>query len=544
MEDLRMNALFKHADKMDKELKAMLDNYKNYSEQKKPSICVLCSDNKLRAEVDRVFTIREDLCVDVVVTSEEIKDADEYKAMLCDALVVCTRAKNIAPKGLYDLMKHISQLDKQIYVVLAGWESLERSEKMAKSRAERVSIEYEFARIVNVTNVFSEPRGGFITWENAFDALAIHFFEKFEMLHLSQDEKIYNYLLKYVGDFYSNARTEINKEIAIVNNAERIAMAKQDYYVIRFSNLAVSVQEVVDAVKGSIEDISYYDIVDDDKNETLTDIYSRSGVEAQKYAKVFLIQEYKKRVGTLKDNSNEKVRIDNESCVAECINEMDALPCEISKLKYLPENLVKSLRVVCDERTELEKIVNRYESSAKILIDNVIDRIPAKVGEYRYQMKYSVEARDKGKDLLGLAKDSIRDYISEKKKDSEDAEKGKKKSSEKDNSKSDETKNDDNKVNSAEKPASKEIREKIKEGIVREDDEALMLERFQSDIEQLIIYSRNACGEMAQDCAKNIKQDMEKFADSILKIYFGSIIKEIQGMQTEMSKILEEYYLE
>jgi hypothetical protein len=49
---------------------------------------------------------------------------------------------------------------------------------------------------------------------------------------------------------------------------------------------------------------------------------------------------------------------------------------------------------------------------------------------------------------------------------------------------------------------------------------------------------------MAQDCAKNIKQDMEKFADSILKIYFGSIIKEIQGMQTEMSKILEEYYLE
>jgi gas vesicle protein len=198
---------------------------------------------------------------------------------------------------------------------------------------------------------------------------------------------------------------------------------------------------------------------------------------------------------------------------------MDALLCEISKLKYLPENLVKSLRAVCDERTELEKIVNRYESSAKILIDNIIDRIPAKVGEYRYQMKYSVGARDKGKDLLGLAKDSIRDFISEKKKDG-------------------------NEVNSAEEPTSKEIREKIKEGIAREDDDALMLERFQSDIEQLISHSRNACGEMAQDCAKNIKQDMEKFADSILKIYFGSIIKEIQGMQTEMSKILEEYYLE
>lgn len=72
----------------------------------------------------------------------------------------------------------------------------------------------------------------------------------------------------------------------------------------------------------------------------------------------------------------------------------------------------------------------------------------------------------------------------------------------------------------------------------------MMLDRFQSDIEQLIFYSRHACGEMAQNCAKIIKQDMENFADSILKIYFGSIIKEIEGMQTEMSKILEEYYLE
>lgn len=544
MEDLRMNILFEHVDKMDKGLVAMLDNYKNYSEQKKPSICVLCSDNKLRAEVDKAFTIREDLCVDVVVTSEEIKDAEKYKAMLCDALVVCTRAKNIAPKGLYDLMKHISQLDKQIYIVLAGWESIERSEKMAKSRSERVSIEFEFARTMDVTNVFNMPCDGFTTWENAFDSLALHFSGKFEMLHLNQDEKIYNYLLKYIEDFYTNARTEINKEIAVLNNAERVAMAKQDYYGVRFSNLAVSVQEVVDSVRGSIEDISYYDIVDDDKNETLTDIYSRSGVEAQKYAKDFLIQEYKERVKTLKDNSNEKVRIDNESCVAECINEMDTLLCEISKLKYLPENLVEYLRVVCGDRTELEKIVNRYESSAKTLIDNIIDRIPAKVGEYRYEMKYSVEVRDTGKDLLGMAKNAIRDFLSDGKNGSEDSGKEHKESSEKDGSKSDKIKNDDNKDNSVEEPTSEEIREKIKKGIAEEDDESLMLDRFQSDIEQLIFYSRNACGEMAQDCAKIIKQDMEKFADSILKIYFGSIIKEIEGMQTEMSKILEEYYLE
>lgn len=527
MDNIRMNILFEHIGMMDNKLVAMLENYKNYSEQTRPTICVLCSDNKLRAEVDKAFTVREDMYIDVIVTSEEVTGDVKYKALLSDALVVCTRAKNIAPKGLYDLVKHISKLDKQMYVILAGWESIERSEKMAKSRSERVAVEFDFARIMDVTNVFSTPCGGFSTWDNAFDSLSLHLSEKFEVLHNNQDEKIYSYLLKYIEDFYTSARTEINKEIAILNNAERVVMAKQNYYGVRFSNLAVSVQNVVDSVRASIDDVSYYDIVDDEKNETLTDIYTRSGVEAQKYAKSFLIQEYKKRVNSLKDNSNEKVRIDNESCVAECINEMDALRCDISKLNYLPEYLVERLKTECEERSELEKIINRYETSAKTLIDNILVRIPAKVGEYRYEMKYSVEARDTGKDLLGMAKNAIRDFLSEEK-----------------NSESDSSKEESNKTNSVKIPSDEDIKKEIQKGVGEDNDESLMLDRFQSDIEQLIFYSRNACGEMAQDCAKIIKQDMEMFAESILKIYFGSIIKEIQSMQTEMSKILEEYYLE
>lgn len=544
MDDLRMNRLFEHIDKMDKSLVSMLENYKKYSEKITPTICVLCSDNKLREEVDKAFTIKEDLCVDVIVTSEEVNDDDKYRAMLCDALVVCTRAKNIAPKGLYDLMKCIARLDKQVFVVLAGWESIERSEKMAKSRAERVSIEFKFTRIMDVANVFCTPCEGFTTWDNAFDSLALHFIGKFEMLHLSQDEKIYNYLLEYLDEFYINARTEINREIAILNNAERVAMAKQDYYGVRFSNLAVSVQEVVDFVRSSIEDVSYYDIVDDSKNESLTDIYSRSGVEAQKFAKEYLTQEYKKRVIILKDNSNEKVRIDNESCVAECINEMGTLVGELSKLSYLPKDLIESLRMACNEKIELEKIVNRYASSANTLIDNVIDRIPAKVGEYRYEMKYSVEVRDAGKDLFWMTQNVVKNLLSDDKKDSSESEYDNEEVSERIGSIFNKKKSEENRTKSFDEFSSEEIKEKIEKGIGRENDETIMLDRFQSDIEQLIYYSRNACGEMAQDCAKIIKQDMEKFAYSILKIYFGAIIKEIERMQIEMGKILEEYYLE
>lgn len=527
MEELRMNTLLAHQDRMDESLKAMLHNYMNYAKKRKPTICVLCSDSKLRTEVDRVFTVRKDIYVDVIVTSEEINEKDKFEAMLCDALVVCTRAKNIAPKGLYDLVKYIAQLDKQIYVILAGWESIERNISMAKSRDERVFIEFDFARVMDVINVFDLPCDGFVTWNNSFDELALYFIEKYDVLHQIQDEKIYTYMLKYVEDFYVDARTEINKEIATLNNAERIAMAKQDYYGVRFSNLAVSIQEVVDSVRTSIEDISYYDIVNEEKNETLTDIYSRSGVDAQQYAKAFLINEYKKRISSLNCYSDEKVRVDNESCVSECINEMNTLVYDISKLVYLPEKLLNNFKKACDERRELEKIVNRYESSTKRLIDNIVDRIPAKVGEYRFEMKYSVEVRDNGKDLLGMTKNVLKDFLSIEKKDSGNSGE------------------DDSYIKKSyrNEHSSEVINNRIQKDIGEEED-TLMLDRFQSDIEQLIYYSRNACGEMAQDRSKIIKEDMEKFADSILKIYFGSVIKEIEEMQSEMSNILKEYYLE
>lgn len=535
MEDLRMNRLFEHVEKMDKSLVSMLQSYKNFSERKKPTICVLCSDNRLKAEVDKTFSIRDDLCIDIIVTSDEI--IDKQKALLCDALVVCTRAKNIAPKGLYDLMKSISSLDKHVFVVLAGWESVERSEKMAQLRAERVSVEFNFARIMEVTNVFSTPCEGFDTWDGAFDSFALQILKQFEMWHLDQDEKVYNYLLKFVEDFYAKSRTEINKEIAVLNNKEKIAVAKQDYYQVRFSNLTICVQDVVDSVRSSIEDISYYDIVDDIKKETLTDKYTRSGVEAQKYAKQFLTQEYRKRVDKLKDNNNEKVRIDSESCVMECVNEMSTLADEISKLNYLPSNFVDRLREVCDEKTELRKIVNRYIVSEKILLDNIFDRIPAKVGEYRYEMKYSVEVRDTGKDLLGMTKNVIKDLLSEEKENSSEIRNDIE-------DKSTKSKRYHNKTKNTDDYNDEEIRKKLEKNIYQEENVTLMFDRFQKDIEQLIYHSRYACGEMAQDCARVLKQDMKKYVDSILKIYFGTIIKEIESMQIEMDKILDEYYLE
>ncbi len=539
MEDLRMNRLFNHIDKMDKDLVSMLENYKNYSQKKTPTICVLCSDNKLRAEVDKAFTPKSDLCIAVVVTSEEVNEEEKNIAILCDAIVICTRAKNIAPKGLYDLVKYISRFDKQLFCILAGWESIERSTKMADTRAERVLAEFPFSRIVSVTNVFSESCDGFTTWDNAFDSLTSYFCEKFELLHRGQDEKIYNYILEYVEDFYTNVRTKINKEIAGLNKAERTAMTKQDYYVVRFSNLAVNVQEVVDSVRTSIEDVSYYDIVDDETNENLTDIYSRSGVEAQKFAKAFLIKEYSKRIAKLKDHSNEKFRMNIENCLEECVNEMDALLGEISKLKFLPQSLVKSLKMACEEKKDLEKILDRYESSATTLIDAILNRVPAKVGEYRYEMGYSIEVIDTGKDLLGIAKNTIKDLMAENEKDDDKQRKEVFYKAVLNNAgiKIEKTKTTDGSIDEM----SRERIEKVNDD---ENDESLMLDRFQSDIEQLIFFSRNACGEMAQDSARIIKQDLEEFAEGVLKLYFGAIIKEIECMQTEMSKICEEYYLE
>lgn len=244
-----MDVLYKQARNMDSSLIDILDNYKNFSESTQPVVTVLCTDNKLRQDMDMLFSSRSDVIAKVYGTYDEQAKENEYNTLLSDVVVVCTKAKTISPKGLYDAVQAINKVNKPIYVLLAGWESLPKTPEMLKQRAERVNTEFMFARIIDVTNVFSKPANGMELYEDAVQSLCLHFNQNRERMHADQDEALYKYVKAYVADYYTRARTEINDEISKLNDCEGKVVAKQNYYKTKFTFLEVRFQEIVDKIK-------------------------------------------------------------------------------------------------------------------------------------------------------------------------------------------------------------------------------------------------------------------------------------------------------
>lgn len=503
MDEQRMDVLYKQVQNMDSSLIDILDNYKKYSESTQPVVTVLCTDNKLRQDMDMFFSSRSDIIAKVYGTYNEQAKENEYNTLLSDVVVVCTKAKTISPKGLYDAVQAINKVNKPIYVLLAGWESLSKTPEMLKQRAERVKTEFMFARIVDVTNVFSKPANGMELYEDAVQSLCLHFKQNFKRLHADQDEALYKYVKAYVADYYTRARTEINNVISKLNDCECKVVAKQNYYKTKFIFLEVRFQEIVDKIKREIDDISYYDITDDSGDQTLSEIYKEGGSKAQTYAKKFIIEEMQRRIRQLDEKKDNFIRMSAESIVAECLSEMMGICDHVSKLKYISETDIVLLREICQNDDDISKIPIRYGEYMNVYLEEVIKRIPAKVKEYEYGMNSSIKVFDIGKKASKYAKD----LISEKDDDYENPEN------------SAPEKQDDN-------------------------DDAMMINKFQNDVEGMIQNAQNSVLAMAQDCLRNIKKDIEQTCSDILKKYFEGIYKTLVTISANTEKTLSEFDME
>lgn len=499
MDEQRMAFLYKQAQSMDSSLIDMLDNYKRYSESTQPVVAVLCTDNKLRQDMEMLFSSRSDVIAKVYGTYDEQAKENEYNTLLSDVVVVCTKAKTISPKGLYDAVQAINKVNKPIYVLLAGWESLPKTPDMLKQRVERVNTEFMFARIVDVTNVFSKPMNGMELYEDAVQSLCLHFNQNRERLHADQDEALYKYVKTYVADYYTRARTEINEEISKLNECEGKVIAKQNYYKTKFTFLEVRFQEIVDKIKRELDDISYYDISDISSGQTLSEIYNESGSKAQTCAKKYIIEEMQRRIRLLDEKKDNSIQMAAESIVVECLSETTGICDNISKMKYISETDIALLRETCQNDDDISKIPMRYGEYMNVYLEEVIKRVPAKVNEYEYGMNSSIKLRDIGK----KASDYAKSLISEQDVDLEDV--------------------------------------KLAPEKTADSDNALMINKFQKDVEGMIQNAQNSVLAMAQDSLRNIKKDIEQTCSDILRKYFEGIYQSIVTISTNMEKTLSEF---
>ncbi len=543
MDGQRMHILYEHADAMGSVLLGMLDQFKRFSEQTVPTAAVLCTDKQLRTEADRLFTVRGDMTVRTFVTETGISEEDIYGAMLSDAVIVCTRAKTLAPESLYELMQKLSDIGKQTFVIVAGWNGLIRTKEMAHQRIEKVRKAFDFARIVEIVNVYESPQEGFVRFEEAADRIADSISARWRQLHMEQEENLYGYVKKQVRAFYQRSRIKIRETLERINSAETVVMYKEASYLVSFGNLAVNLQDVAEEVGEAAKGISYGMFCEEETGDFIEDIFNRSGVQAQKFAKKYLLEELQKRLDRCRKRSDEKIQLAIRGRISECMREMQGICERMYGLPFLPRESLDRLCAACQNKDPLQQIAERYDAIPEKLIDDVAERIPAKVREYAYELTIPVKVRDSAKEVLEKLR---RKYLDEEESD----ETGTKEHTDG----TEEGQPEQTGEESAEAKTPESALEQVGEEAQNRketsgEDEGMneasrMLEAFREDIKGLIAYSQTACVSIAWKCADSIRKDIEEFTKRELKCYFGGIISEMEAMEAAMNDLLSAYSLE
>lgn len=497
MDSQRMDLLYAKAENMGDTLLDMLDQYRTYTEISKPAVAVLCSENSLRLEMEKLFSVREDISADIYGTYDGSTSNSIYNIMLSDVAVVCTRAKNIAPKGMYDVLKQINFLGKPLFVLLSGWENLARNPEMARNRAARVDIEFNFARIVSVSNIFREELEGYTLPEAAVDALCTQFVLKREEYRRAQEEALYGYAKDKVEHFYEESKMNIQGEITAVNNKIASIITKQESYVIKYANLTVAVQDIVDGIIRSVKQINFYDISSPD--ESLKEIFERGRAEAQTFAKKFVTQSMINDVRKFADKQSENgVRISAQAVSDECLAEMQQICAAVSTLSHIRPEMLCSLKEAVADVSEIDRIVDRYDRLADGIVESVQKSLPGRIRSYEYDNGIGIKIKDVGADILKRLQSDADDWD----------------------------------TNGDTFPQEDET---------EEEEESRRFAEFQADTVRMIDYARDVLDDLANDYAAAVKDDIKKNTGELLKSYFGRITTVLETMDSELENTMNSY---
>lgn len=403
MDDIRLDIITKHIKEMDSGLVDMIERFLSYTKNEKPRIAVICSDNRLRIEMEQIFTVRTD--IDAVVCSADFDDDNIYDIMLTDAAVAVTNALQIAPKGLYDTLKRISEVSKEIYVLLGGWGSLPKTPEILASKSQKVPDEFPFAKVVSVNSFYDKKLEGFFIVQEVVDKCAGHILSSFERQHSAQNEVLYARLKKSIANFYDDCNKQIDKETLMAMDFSRRLASKQGRFELEFTHAAVSMQNLVERVSkrmGSITITEVEDACGDLDGMARGDIHS-----AQRSAKRALAQLLLKALDSCLGDADSPVRIKARATADDCISEMEIINAEVQNATYVSVELKENFSKEVGNTDDLDKIVNKYDEIARLTLGRARERIPAVVKSYRYTLKPDIITKtgDVGIDLLKKLKD-------------------------------------------------------------------------------------------------------------------------------------------
>ena len=215
MDQERLKKIEYGQEHMDAELLTRIEKFKKFDENTRPVVTVLCSENRLLMQMEKLTDGLGEIDFHVCGTFNDTEDAAQ-KSEFSDAIIVDTLALKIAPVGLYNVLKSVEELGKDIYFILSGWDTLPKNTDLNKKKLSQIDNEFPFAKIKASKNVYSKELDGFSFIEDVMSDYSKRISESFSFIHNVQIEALYKKLRREIQSFRERICIEIQKEQSLV----------------------------------------------------------------------------------------------------------------------------------------------------------------------------------------------------------------------------------------------------------------------------------------------------------------------------------------
>lgn len=532
MDQERLDKVFFGQEYMGAELLTKLQMFKAYTENTSPVITVLCTDNRLRMQMDKLVTGCQSADFNVCSTFNGIEDALE-KSIYSDAVVVDTLALKIAPDGLYKVLKEVSKLGKKIYFILSGWESLPKSPELCQKKLDQVDNEFPFAKINISKNVFFKPLEGFSMIEDVLVDYVGRIVSEFEHLHSTQEEAIYKLLRKEVQTFRNDLCISIQKEQSLVLKLQHSMLAKQKRYEITFSHATVGVNETLERFERNIKSIEVHDVlysIEKNSNCPAKEIFLENNYQAEKNAKTYVCRRIIEEIDCYLKYGSSSLHSDTDLQISNAMNDLLSAVAALQKCRFINNKDMEEL--VCSiERTD--KLINsaeNYNGSINTIFSRVRNTIESRIMAFNYD-HYK-------KNIFSNAISSLIEFSDEYDVDDFDVDD----SDEEDFSLEDKEidyEKAENKEDDFE--SAYELIEKEKKNMTKEMKAEKEWKMFCSETQRMIENSKNILSSMIYDNSKITNEEIDIQSKNTIHDYFSYIVKQLEVISQKLKSLLDMY---
>lgn len=503
---------------MDANLLTLIEKFKSFESNIKPVVTVLCSDNRLLMQMNKLTDNSGDVNFHVCGTFNGIDDAIE-NIQFSDAVIVNTLALKISPDGLYKVLKSVEELGKDVYFILSGWESLPKNIDLCKKKLSQIDIEFPFIKIKASQNVFVKNIEGFSFVEDVMKDFTKRICDSFNFIHTVQIESLYKRIRRDVKKFRENICIEIQKEQSLVLQLHQNIIAKQRRYEITFSHATVGLNDTLERLEKTVKNIDIDEVLccleTEDMSARERYLDNQNKIEREVKGNLYNLILSKIESFNFSALSKSSLSSKNDLQIDEAMNDLLANVEMLKSCRFIENLELEELEHKVRETNALFSNAREYDNSVSLILDKVKESLRAKITGFQFEKLAQNEIQKFFNSALSKASNLIDKMNSADECNYEFQ--------------------DDNGANNRYSCNN--------EDELNENDKLRKAEwnHFCLEIERLIEYSKNALSVLISDNCKIVNEEIDVQSKNSVENYFSFIIKSLNGISEKLIKKLTEF---